>query len=269
MYFSASLLDWFYEGLGGIGGWALFAASGLLAATWLLVDSRRRALPVRFEQAKVIGAQLFSVPAVVMRLTSPEAAAIQDISVPHQVVFYMGLLGGLIPATVAAYYAISYYDKIACRHGHPPYPRELARCPHCAMQDMTTGHGPMRPLSHPDEPRIRVSPRQPGVPHAHAWLVTARGRRYMLFQGENSLGRGADMDFQLAGDQAVSRHHARIVEREGQFTVMDCGSKHGTRLNGRLLAPHVEEELRSGDVIALSEHTRVTFVLPEDWTSPG
>ena len=51
----------------------------------------------------------------------------------------------------------------------------------------------------------------------------------------------------------VSRLHA-VVKRESDRTVvMDLGSSNGTYLNGRRLNPHMEEQLKHGDVVALGK----------------
>jgi len=75
--------------------------------------------------------------------------------------------------------------------------------------------------------------------------------------GRLSEGQPIMPDIDLTPYQAyasgVSRLHA-VVKREADRTiVMDLGSSNGTYLNGRRLNPHMEEELKHGDVVALGK----------------
>jgi pSer/pThr/pTyr-binding forkhead associated (FHA) protein len=62
-------------------------------------------------------------------------------------------------------------------------------------------------------------------------------RRFSLKPDGVSIGRAADNDAvitqDLAGWDTVSRHHARIYQREGQWVVDDLGSVNGVWVNGR------------------------------------
>jgi hypothetical protein len=249
---------WFYRGLGGLGGWALLAGGGLSAAVWVFANSRRRALPARFERTKIAAAQLFSVPAAILHFTSVPMIVWDTAADAYDVAFYMGMLGGLAPAWIALWYAFRYRGKVACRNGHPPYAGSLHRCPRCAGEDMITAHGQAVP-SASDDPHIIVNAQWQHAQASRGWLVSRHGRRYALFKGETTLGRGHDMALQFVGDQVVSRRHTRIVERDGRFFIMDLGSTYGTRVNNRFLSPHVEEELKPGDVIELSDVTHLAF----------
>lgn len=57
----------------------------------------------------------------------------------------------------------------------------------------------------------------------------------------------------LSADDAVSRRHARIRRRGGQFCLQDLDSTNGTRLNGVWLTPETEFPLSAGDLIELGE----------------
>lgn len=75
--------------------------------------------------------------------------------------------------------------------------------------------------------------------------------------GRLSEGQPIMPDIDLTPYQAyasgVSRLHA-VVKRDGtRIFVMDLGSSNGTYLNGRRLNPHMEEDLKHGDVIALGK----------------
>lgn len=68
--------------------------------------------------------------------------------------------------------------------------------------------------------------------HASHWLVFP-GRRAVLHQGENIVGRdpGSDVCIELAG---VSRRHARIVIDGTDVRLEDLGSKNGTTVGDTL-----------------------------------
>ncbi|MCU1267905.1 MAG: ABC-type multidrug transport system, ATPase component [Acidobacteria bacterium] len=80
--------------------------------------------------------------------------------------------------------------------------------------------------------------------------VTGEFKRCQLDKEITRLGRGLDMDVRIDADVAVvSRHHAAIEHRAGQFKLIDQESFNGTLLNQRrLIAPAV---LRDGDHIQL------------------
>lgn len=75
------------------------------------------------------------------------------------------------------------------------------------------------------------------------------------------IGRGRDNDLVVA-DPLLSRHHARIVPRNGRLVLSDLGSRNGTRVNGRAV---VEVVLGAGDRVELG--ATVVDVLPpeEPW----
>lgn len=50
----------------------------------------------------------------------------------------------------------------------------------------------------------------------------------------------------------VSRRHAALVYKNGQFSIKDLNSKHGTFINLQRLAPHEETPLQHGDTIVLA-----------------
>lgn len=58
------------------------------------------------------------------------------------------------------------------------------------------------------------------------WLVVS-GRRIVLCDGENLIGRDPSSTVQL-DSASVSRAHARIVVGQNGATIEDCGSKNGT-----------------------------------------
>jgi len=75
--------------------------------------------------------------------------------------------------------------------------------------------------------------------------------------GRLSEGQPIMPDIDLTPYQAyasgVSRLHAVVKRDSGRIFVMDLGSSNGTYLNGRRLNPHMEEDLKHGDVVALGK----------------
>ena len=101
---------------------------------------------------------------------------------------------------------------------------------------------------------------------AHAKLVIERGRssgkQFPLSNEEAQIGRwdadgGVFPDVDLDADDPeakVSRRHARIVRRSGQYLIEDLGSTNGTFINrGRRLLPGDRQPLRDGDEIIVVE----------------
>jgi pSer/pThr/pTyr-binding forkhead associated (FHA) protein len=100
----------------------------------------------------------------------------------------------------------------------------------------------------------------------HAMLIIERGRsvgkQFLLSDLEAQIGRwdadgGVFPDINLDADDPeakVSRRHARIILREGQYFVEDLGSTNGTFLNrGKRLMPGVSQPLRDGDEIIVGK----------------
>lgn len=75
-------------------------------------------------------------------------------------------------------------------------------------------------------------------------------RRIELSAGENDIGRDPECDVHI-NDVSVSRHHARITVSGLVSTLVDRGSKNGTKVNGRLIEGPVE--LRDGDELTFGE----------------
>ncbi len=100
----------------------------------------------------------------------------------------------------------------------------------------------------------------------HAWLLIERGRslgkKFMLSDVESQIGRwdadgGIFPDVDLDSDDPeakVSRRHARITFRDGQYFLEDLGSTNGTFINrGKRLLPGHPQPLQDGDEIILGK----------------
>ncbi|HKS28905.1 MAG TPA: FHA domain-containing protein [Pyrinomonadaceae bacterium] len=104
------------------------------------------------------------------------------------------------------------------------------------------------------------------VDTTHAKLVIERGRsagkQFPLSDDESQIGRwdadgGIFPDVDLDADDPeakVSRRHARIIRRNGQYYIEDLGSTNGTFINrGRRLLPGDRHPLRDGDEIIVGK----------------
>lgn len=101
---------------------------------------------------------------------------------------------------------------------------------------------------------------------AHAKLVIERGRsagkQFPLTEEESQIGRWdadggifPEIDLDTDDPEAkVSRRHARIMRRNGEYFVEDLGSTNGTFINrGRRLLPGDRQPLRDGDEIIVGK----------------
>jgi DNA-binding winged helix-turn-helix (wHTH) protein len=90
------------------------------------------------------------------------------------------------------------------------------------------------------------------------WLLWET-RQVPLTEGDNIVGRGIDAKVWIDAP-GVSRHHARIVVRQGEAMLEDLGSKNGTYVGGqRVTIPH---RLADGDQVRLGS-VLITFRIPQ------
>jgi len=89
-------------------------------------------------------------------------------------------------------------------------------------------------------------------------------RRSVTLAGQSlvTLGRRPEADVCLPWDPEISRVHAELLHRSGEWIVVDDGlSQNGTRVNG--LAVEGRRRLRDGDDITIG-NTTLTFCDPRD-----
>jgi hypothetical protein len=253
--------NWFYYGLNGLGGWFLFFLAALIAVVWLIYNGQSRRLPAPGWRLGAILTAALLLPAILWRFSS---LTTQDsLSTFREWIFYLGLLGGVVPVALAVGFYITFQGMVGCANGHV-YEASLGDCPECARQAAMAASPPApvaaAPPPQPAAPSpAPAAPPPPSAPKAQAWLTSEDGRSYQLNAGETSLGRGSQSDVRLTGDSTVSRQHAKIVmEPNGRFRLYDLGSTTGTRVNGRLLRQ--PELLEPNDTIQLGDNTRLRFV---------
>ncbi len=79
------------------------------------------------------------------------------------------------------------------------------------------------------------------------------GRLFGIFDGENTLGRGAQCRVSLSkDDRRISREHAKVIHRDGIFVVQPLKEKAVTRVNDE---PTTGSELTHGDSLTLGDST--------------
>ena len=113
---------------------------------------------------------------------------------------------------------------------------------------------------------LDLPPAAPPVEAAHR-LVMRVGRlsaAFELAKAVTTIGRPDSAlhyypDVEIELDDAVSRRHAEVLHRDGDFYVADTGSTNGTMLNGELLPAHEERLLAHGDRIRVGERTELIF----------
>jgi hypothetical protein len=101
---------------------------------------------------------------------------------------------------------------------------------------------------------------------AHAKLVIERGKsagkQFLLSAAESQIGRWdadggvfPDVDLDTDDPEAkVSRRHARVTFRDGQYFLEDLGSTNGTFVNrGKRLSPGTRQSLNDGDEIIVGK----------------
>ncbi len=114
-----------------------------------------------------------------------------------------------------------------------------------------------------DQPPVRevrapTIPPPPSKPKVQAWLNSPEGRTYQLCQGETTIGRSMGNDICLQGDNTVGRQHAKIIEQNGRYRLLDLGARNFTRVNKRIVREPIL--LESEDEIQFGDNTTLRFI---------
>ena len=269
--------QWFLYGLQpdkntpGIGGWVIFLLLALVAVIWLLYNSGSRRLPALGWQMATIFTALLILPVILYRFTTdyhifidPNFIDPSPLFPYREPVFYLGVLGGLLPVVLAIGYYVTFQGLSGCPRGlHGTYETIIGQCPECARLDNPPPqvHAQVRqPVDNYAQPQNAggVAPARPSKRKVQAWLAVPNGRNYQLCEHETTIGRQATNDIYLMGDNTVSRQHAKIMEQNGRFKLVDLGSKSKTRVNGRVVREPVL--LEHNDEIKFGDNTVVHFI---------
>jgi hypothetical protein len=258
MQTTTDFFTWFFSGLNGLGGWCLFFLLALAAIIFVLYDTSRRRLAATGWKMGVILITLLLLPVIIFRFSGIDTQA--SLLQFKELFFYLGLLGGILPPVLAVGYFVTFRGLVGCPQGHI-YEASLGQCPECAraarpiVQQVQMAPVPQSiPVLSPKPIQM---PAQPVKPKVAAWLVARDGHSYQLSQGETTIGRHSTNDIQLAGDETLSRQHAKILEQNGHFRLYDLGAANGTFVNGqRLREPRI---LDHGDEIRFGDSTTLNF----------
>ncbi len=79
-------------------------------------------------------------------------------------------------------------------------------------------------------------------------------RDYVLDKPEMSIGRARGSDILLSRDKWISRRHATIFYKNGQYSIRDERSVNGTFVNSQQLDESSSRVLQNGDHIGIGEH---------------
>lgn len=93
-----------------------------------------------------------------------------------------------------------------------------------------------------DEPRTAILLRDEGT--ANEVVFPFQGDIY-------EIGRSAENDIQIKGDNKVSRMHCKLTRRDNQFYIQDLGSSNGTVVDGELI--HDDRKLLGGEELKVGE----------------
>jgi hypothetical protein len=260
-----TFFSWFYYGLNGLGGWFIFLLVALVAVIWLLYDSAHRRLPVLGWRLGIALSIVPILPTILYRFTVNDISDVANslLGSFSEPIFYLGVLGGVLPVVLALGYFISYRGLVGCPQGHI-YEASVGDCPHPDHLPLVPPPSPVGvPLKPPDWDFAEetVPPMAPHAQkeHAQAWLVSKDGRTtHQLFLEETRIGRSSKNDIVLEGDRSVSRESARVVEQNGHFRLYSLTAARYPRVGGYTMREPVL--LEDEDEIEFGENTVLQFI---------
>jgi len=85
-------------------------------------------------------------------------------------------------------------------------------------------------------------------------------KTFEIDKDEITIGRVASNDIQI-NNPAVSKHHARIIEKQGNYLIEDLKSTNGTYLNTVRI---ISRYLKNDDVINIGKYTMVVHIKEND-----
>ena len=95
-----------------------------------------------------------------------------------------------------------------------------------------------------------------------AYIQTVDGRRTKVEKAEFIIGKSqAGTDMMIAGNSSVSRRHARIICRGGQYYIEDLNSLNGTYVNESKVEPGISKGLHTGDKIKVSDTELIFYIV--------
>lgn len=163
-------------------------------------------------------------------------------------------------------------NKLAAKptSGPPPEPVRASETKQGPPPPPVVAPPPSKPFQRPSA-ALSQRPRESAeMAPAYHYLVLRDGyyRIALPFNGELVLGRfdptvasnpDIDLSYEDRENRAISRRHARIIGRYGQFEIEDLGSTNGTVINGVKLQIGQKLPLKPGDRVRLGYH-EFTFI---------
>lgn len=234
---TSNFFAWYFFGPnpGAIGGWLLFFVIGLAATIWMLYDSQKRKLETAGWKMAVVLTAALMLPTIIVRLQNFSEPLLNYL----EPIFYLGLLGGVLPPVVAVGYYVTFQGETG-RAAPPPPP----------IYDH-------RPPPAPPDRSVSGTPPPPSKPKASAYFVTGPGKNLQLYKGKTTIGRSPSNDIKF-NDPKVSSRHAQVLEQNNHFTLKDLGSANGTFVNGNRVRSDVL--LVHDDEIKFGPNTVVRFL---------
>ena len=92
--------------------------------------------------------------------------------------------------------------------------------------------------------------------------IKFRDRELTLRGGTTTIGRSSDNAVSFPEDSNVSRYHAEIEARGGEFWLADLGSSNGTQINGKRVEGR--EQLADGDSVVLGGSSQLSVEIEDD-----
>ena len=123
--------------------------------------------------------------------------------------------------------------------------------------------GSLAAAAQDEPPPPPVDPRLPEEERGRFVVVSSNlaGNEYALDRREVIIGRtDADENDVVIAHRSISRHHAKIIHRDGTFTIIDLASSNGVKVNGEAFGTAT---LVNGDIIELG-HVKLRFCAPGD-----
>ncbi|MDR2106588.1 MAG: trypsin-like peptidase domain-containing protein [Coriobacteriales bacterium] len=82
----------------------------------------------------------------------------------------------------------------------------------------------------------------------------SNGERIGIGHGDFTIGKERDrVNYVIADNGAISRQHAKITQRNGQFFITDLKATNFSFVNGKQIAPGTEVSLSNGDKVKLAD----------------
>lgn len=116
----------------------------------------------------------------------------------------------------------------------------------------------------PEEPPPpAIDPKLPDEERGRFVVVSSNlaGSEFNLDRRELIIGRTeSDENDVVIAHRSISRHHAKVIHRDGTFTIIDLASSNGVKVNGEAFGTAT---LVNGDIIELG-HVKLRFCAPGD-----